>query len=71
VAWRKVKSIRAINDNNLRLQYYKKHRSLWNLLEDERRGKIRINNIWQTCRRHLQQSEMSTSGHPRKNVGKC
>jgi hypothetical protein len=53
--------MRGINEDNLRMQCYKKQKSLWELLEDERRAKILINKNWQTCRRHLQQNEKSTS----------
>jgi hypothetical protein len=52
--------MRGINDDNLRLQCYKKQKSLWKLLEDKRRATILTNKDWQTCRRHLQQNKNNT-----------
>jgi hypothetical protein len=71
MARRKVYRIGGINGNHLRLQYYKKNRSLWKLPEDERRAKILINkDLADKKKTPTTQREEYGRSHPMKKVGR-
>jgi hypothetical protein len=56
----------------LRLQYYKKNRSLWTLLADERRAKIQIDkDLADKKKTPTREREEYGRSHTTKNVGRC